>query len=135
MKFIKTQNTWKSPNVTLNMNDLTAYSYKWWLFLTKIGDKVVFNNYSYSVTTSKHQSKVLGILDHTGIKIDLFIEAPKGLQDLDRAKSHYQDLIQNLTTDMLTKRLRQATKERNLVTIEEHKAKIVEIEKLMKVQG
>lgn len=54
--------TWKSKkgvyeaaNVFFNRDTTEAYSYNWWLFVARINGKVVFNDYSYSPTTRKHQ--------------------------------------------------------------------------------
>lgn len=39
-----------------------ARSYRWWVFVKKIRGVVVFNDYSYSVSTSAHQSAVYGLI-------------------------------------------------------------------------
>src|SRR5690606_9133225 len=49
----------------------TAYSYGWLQFLGQINGLVVFNNCDYSMSTSRHQNKVLDVLDKVGIKVDL----------------------------------------------------------------
>lgn len=137
LKFYKTQNCYKASNVELHVKDkeLSAYSYDWWLFLTKIGDKVIFNNYSYSPSTSGHQSKVRRQLEALGIKIDLFITAPKGLDKLDIAITHYENLIAGFTNDLLTKRLHKKTRVAHLGQIEDWREKIKVIKDLMKVRG
>lgn len=70
-------------NVTFNPKTLEAHSYKWWKFVAKIDGKIVFNNFRYSVSTSKHQSKVRSLLNQLGIKIDLELPLPKGINSND----------------------------------------------------
>ncbi len=83
-------------NVVFNPMDTTAYSYGWWRFLERINGKLVFNSYSYSNSTNRHQSKVLNLLSHLGLNIDLYIEAPNGLQSLSSAIEHYNHEIKAL---------------------------------------
>lgn len=66
-------------NVTFDQNKIEAKSYKWWVFVTKIEGKVIFNNYRYSNSTSKHQSKVRSLLNQLNIKIDIEMPLPNGL--------------------------------------------------------
>jgi hypothetical protein len=96
MKLMKRTGIYKGSNVTFDPNTLKAHSYNWWLFVAKIGGKVVFNNYSYSVSTSKHQSKVRGIMSKLGINIDLFVEAPEGLDNLDNSLGYMRRRIDTL---------------------------------------
>lgn len=55
-----------------------AYSYDHWLFLTKINGLVVFNAYSYSVSTSAHQSAVRSLISGK-IKIDVIVSQHESL--------------------------------------------------------
>lgn len=66
-------------SLTFNPKTCEAYSYRWWKFVAIVENKVVFNNYRYSVSTSKHQSKIEGLLEELGIKIDLKIPLSKGI--------------------------------------------------------
>lgn len=109
MKRLKTAPIWKAANVTFNEQTLEAHSYAWWLFVAKIKEKLVFNNYRYSVTTARHQSKVKEVLKSLGIKIDIEIEAPKGLDKLDIAIEHYEMRIKKLNAEMIKPRKRKAT--------------------------
>ena len=60
MKLVKRKNIYMASNYNLTFNPVTleAHSYKWWKFVAKVEGKVIFNNYWYSVSTSKHQNKV-----------------------------------------------------------------------------
>lgn len=80
MKFYKRLGIYKASNVEFNPDTLSAYSYNWWRFVAKVDGKVVFNNYRYSASTSKHQSKVRALLNELGIKIDYYMPIPKGIQ-------------------------------------------------------
>lgn len=117
MRHYKRSNEYRASNVTFNPETKQAYSYGWWRFVDVINGKVVFNNYSYSVSTSGHQSKVRSLLRSLGIQIDLFIEAPCGLQDRDlynEVKKHYQDKIDTLRAEIAAPRSRKVTNGRRL---------------------
>jgi len=83
LKFYSRLNMFKGNNVSFNPKTKTAKSYNWWEFVKVIGGKLVFNHYHYSQSTSKHQSKVRNLLDQLNIPVDIYVEAPKGLQNLD----------------------------------------------------
>ena len=70
MKFLKTKNMYKASNFEFHCNGVKAYSYNWWQFTWEFNGKLVFNNTTYSVSTSKHQSKAWKILDY---KADLVL--------------------------------------------------------------
>lgn len=80
MKYHKKLGLYKASNVTFNLVTREAYSYGWWRFVSVVNGYVVFNNYSYSVSTCKHQSKVRSLMNELGIKIDLIVECSGGLQ-------------------------------------------------------
>jgi hypothetical protein len=83
MKYMKRAGIYQASNynVTFNPKTFEAYSYKWWRFVALVEGKVIFNNYRYSNSTSKHQSKVRGLLNDLGIKIDIEMPLPKGISD------------------------------------------------------
>lgn len=80
MKYYKRLKLYKASNVTFDPATCRAYSYDWWRFVDRVDGKVVFNNHRYSNSTAKHQSKVHGLLRELGIKIDLYVDCPTGLQ-------------------------------------------------------
>lgn len=81
MKFMKRKQIYQasSYNVTFDPKTCSAFSYKWWKFVGIVEGKVIFNNYRYSVSTSKHQSKVRSLLNELNIKIDIEMPLPRGL--------------------------------------------------------
>ena len=81
MKYMQRANIYQCSNYncTFNPKTLDAFSYKWWRFVAKVDGKLVFNNYYYSPTTAKHQSKVRGLLSSLGIKIAVSLPIRKGL--------------------------------------------------------
>lgn len=81
MKLMKRSNIYQASNynVTFDPNNIVARSYQWWVFVAKVDGKIIFNNYRYSVSTSKHQSKVRALLSDLGIKIDIEMPLPNGL--------------------------------------------------------
>lgn len=79
MRFYKTQNKYKASNVSFNPTTKQAYSYGWWKFVDVVEGKVIFNNYRFSNSTSKHQYKVARLMDQLGIKIDITMPLPNGI--------------------------------------------------------
>lgn len=106
MKYFSKLNQYKASNLILDMNTLTATSYGWWEFVKPIGSKIVFNNYRYSVTTSCQQSKMRSLLRELGIKIDLEIQAPRGLQELSSAIPYLEREIETLENELKNPRIR-----------------------------
>lgn len=150
MKFIKKRNRYEAPNVTCNLETMQAFSFTWWLFLTVHNGKVIFNNYGYSNSTRKHQSKVLKLLEEQGITVDLFISTAIGLDgayrgyhgdDIDNVigiNRAFLDAIRQLkleldsTRDMLNNpRRKKALDDTRLLKMGEIRAKIQEIEEVM----
>jgi hypothetical protein len=84
MKLMKRTNTYKAQNVTFDPSLCEARSYAWWVFVAKVEGNVIFNNYRYSVTTSRHQAKVRSLLNDLGISIDIDAPFPRGI---DKSKS------------------------------------------------
>jgi hypothetical protein len=104
MKLNNRSGLYGASNVVFNPTTCEAHSYGWWKFVTRINGLVVFNGYNYSNSTVKHQYKVRRLLDTLGVRVDLEIEAPKGLQDLDSAISLYEQRIQALKAEINTPR-------------------------------
>lgn len=96
MMYFKRAGIYKASNVSFCPETCRAYSYSWWRFVDKIGGKVVFNNYNYSPSTNKHQQKMRRLLDFLGIKVDLNIKSPGGLQNLSSAVRCYELEIEAL---------------------------------------
>ena len=82
MKYYKRLGIFKASNVSFNSGTKEAYSYGWWKFVSKIKGEVVFNSYSYSPTTLRHQSKVRQLMGELGIPIDRYVRIKEGLQSL-----------------------------------------------------
>jgi hypothetical protein len=65
---MKRTNTYRANNVVFDPKIIEASSYNWWIFCKKIQGQIVFNNYRYSVSTQKHQRKVLNLMSDLGIE-------------------------------------------------------------------
>lgn len=83
MKYMKRAGVYKASNVEFNPQKIQAFSYAWWKFVKVFGNHVVFNNYHYSNSTRKHQSKVRGIMHELGIKIDFVANVRESLDAFD----------------------------------------------------
>tara|TARA_R100001244_G_C5114809_1_gene122028 strand:- start:159 stop:617 length:459 start_codon:yes stop_codon:yes gene_type:complete len=87
MKYYKRLKEYKASNVSLKIEPkLEAYSYAWWLFLTKYKGLVIFNNTNYSSSTNKHQRNVRHVLRDLNIKID--IELNHTFKSFDQFREH-----------------------------------------------
>ncbi len=73
MKYFKRLKIYKASSVAFDAENVEASSYGWWKFVSKINGFVVFNNYNYSPSTCKHQSKVRRLMADLGIKIDVVV--------------------------------------------------------------
>lgn len=92
LKFYKRSNMYKASNVTFNPETKEAFSYNWWKFVDVINGAVVFNTYGYSPSTRKHQYKVERLLEQLGINVDVYIQAPQGLQaNLDSSRRYHRE--------------------------------------------
>lgn len=83
MKLMKRTQIYKATNLTFNPNTVEAHSYSWWRFVAVIEGQVVFNNFRYSPTTARHQYKVRSLMNELGIKIDIEMPIPSGINTLD----------------------------------------------------
>lgn len=114
---MKRAGIYKASNVTFNPSRIEAFSYGWWKFVGVVEGKVVFNNYYYSPSTCKHQSKVRRLLAELGIKIDIEMPVPKGLPgsyhrygDSSQSDLTLQELIEQAETHLCDKYLEQIEK-------------------------
>jgi hypothetical protein len=130
MKYKKRQRIWEASNVTYNPVTKEAYSYGWWCFVKKIGNMMVFNEYSYSNTTSSHQSKVRSLLWQLGHHDMEYIESPDGLDNLDSAVRYYENLIDERKTLIAKPKTHKTTNARRRQEIEEYEGKLQLINKL-----
>ena len=125
MKYYSRLNQYKASNVKFDCETQTAWSYDWWKFYGIINGKKVFNNYSYSNSTSKHQSKVWSHLNYAQDIIS--IQCPSGLQNNEWKKSstdHYTDLINELKRAIAKPRSQKKTNSNRYLEIKELEQKI-----------
>lgn len=73
-----------ASNNTFDPKTCQAHSYDWWRYVDKIKG-VVFNNHSYSVSTSRHQSNMRSLLDARGITIGLEVDMRESLTSFNTA--------------------------------------------------
>ena len=135
MRFYKTLNKFKASNVELDINDLTATSYGWWLFVKRINGLVVFNSYNYSSSTGQHQRKIKGVLRQLGIDVDIDIRAPKGLQNLHSALTYYEGEISTLTDLINKKGTKKAKNAERQAEVEHIRGKIAAVNALIRAEN
>lgn len=95
MKYFKRLGLYKASNVTFNPKTLSAHSYDWWQFVKQIDGKVIFNNYRYSQSTSKHQRKVAQVLQELGIVYET-VKTVKSLANLETLEQVYAAHAENI---------------------------------------
>jgi hypothetical protein len=71
---------------------LYAHSYTWYDLFKVIKGNAILNTYNYSRQTTDHIWKMKSLLKTLGIKFQT-LNAPRGLQDLDRALAYELDLL------------------------------------------
>jgi hypothetical protein len=78
MKFYKKLGIYKNSTETCTFDPVSkeSFSYNWFKITEVRQGKLIFNNYSYSMTTRKHQTEVLRLLNR---EPDIIVEAPEGL--------------------------------------------------------
>lgn len=130
--FRKRSGVFKAANFYFDPTEVVATSYNWWVFVKKIKGKVVFNDYNYSNSTAKHQSKARSLIHKLGIKPALVISAPKGLQDLESAIACHEALNRKLLFDMERPRSHKAKNKERAKQIKENLKTIKAIKELMK---
>lgn len=134
MKYFKRLKLYKASNVTFNPEKIQAYSYGWWKFVDVINGKVVFNDYYYSSSTGRHQSKVKHLMSKLGIGIGHYIECPAGLQS-DRSLSSsielYQTRINKLKDMIANPRSRAITNAKRMEQVNYFQSKIDEVKALL----
>lgn len=134
LKYYPRLHQFKAANVKFNPENLQAYSYDWWRFVEKMGPFLVFNNFRYSVSTSKHQNKVSSLLDQLGFETDFSFEAPDGLQNLDSAIKHYERKITSLREEIAKPRSHKAKNDERRWEIKNHQETIKIIKKLNRLK-
>jgi hypothetical protein len=138
MKFSKKRQQYESANCSFNPETMIAKSYDWWIFVKMINGKVVFNNYSYSNTTCKHQSKVRSLLSELGIKIDIFVKTSISLDGYKRydnstdTSGALQDAIKTNLREINELEEILSNNRRKKALDEERNVRIMELKKLNK---
>ncbi len=125
---------WKASNVSLDPTMMKAWSYDWWVMLDMIDDQLIFNEYRYSNSTSKHQSKVRSWLRTKDFDY-VEISSPRGLQDLESSVAYYQDEINALEKQIAKPGTRKAKNLERQKQITELKAKQKIAKRLSKLKA
>jgi hypothetical protein len=134
LSFFPRLNLWKASNVALDAKTLTSWSYGWWEMSKKIGPYLVFNSYGYSNSTRKHQCKVRGWLYDQNESF-VTIESPGGLQDLNSARRHYNNLIETLHKEIDNPRSKAMKNHERFLKIAEYQSKLRLVDILERIQG
>lgn len=113
MKYMKRAKIYQCSNYNCKFSaeKLEAWSYHWWSFVKVIEGKLVFNNYRYSNSTSKHQSKVRSLMFQLGIEADIALPIPEGLQTCSSLEELYLKAEEYLCNQFLRDELKR--EERN----------------------
>ncbi len=131
MKYYKTLKCYKASNFYFSPETMHATSYSWYDLVKKINGMNVLNTYVYSSSTSKHINKVRRLASELGIKFDLELNAPRGLQSLDRSLEYYSSEIRGAKEYLLKPRIRQTTKDKLEQKIKVLNTKLAQVKMLM----
>ena len=131
MKYYSRLKLYKASNVTFDPIQCRVYSYDWWRFVDRIRGKVIFNSYTYSNSTVKHQFKLRRLLESLNINVDIMLKAPRGLQDLDSAVRYYESEIEALESAINAPGSRSKTNVKRRDQIEFYKSQIMIIKDLI----
>lgn len=131
MKYYKRLKVYKSSNCFFDPNAIYATSYNWWSFVEIVAGKTVFNDYRYSITTTGHQRKVMRLMKELKMKIDVMIECPKGLDDLNSAITWYEHKIKDLQTLIDRPKSQKAKNKQRIQMINHYMEKIASVKTLM----
>lgn len=95
MEFKSRLKVWQGSNRknVFNPETFEGTSYGWWIYVKKIKGQVVFNDYSYSVTTNKHQGEMKHFL-RTELKVKnlIFVDQRESLSSGIFLDSYYETL-------------------------------------------
>lgn len=124
MKNLKRQpNMWQGSNVWFDSEKINGVSYNGWYFVRKMHGKVVFNEYRYSNTTSKHQYKVESLMNQLRIKIDIVIDVKESLTNIKLEEMSIKQLI----TESKRQKLERETYKRTQQKIKRIKKRLEEL--------
>lgn len=135
MEKLKTRNEYVGCNNKCRFyaDKIEATSYGHWCFVKVINGKVVFNNYSYSSTTSRHQSAVRCLLRELGINIDVNVDINSSLDEYTFKHESliplYEEALRCIVQNN-TLRIRKKTKEKNNKRIEAIKKEIAALREM-----
>lgn len=134
LKYFPRLNLYKASNVTFDPGTCQGYSYKWYRLVDKIGGTVVLNSYAYSNTTIRHIYKVRRVLEDLRIQY-VEIEAPTGLQNLERASEHYQNKNGELLSKVNNPRTKKEKNVQRYHELAQNGNKLLLIKQLMELKG
>lgn len=140
MKLLITKNTYaeakNSLEVSKDLKTVNAWSYEWWQYVkTDDAGNVIFNDSTYSVTTSGHQSSARRKLQELGITVNLWLHNTKrGLQHgtgpLEAINSEIkavEDKIEELKELIAKKGTRKTKNEERKIEIKESEYRIKDL--------
>lgn len=134
MRYYKKANISKNStgSCKYDHNNETGWSYDWWQVCGWFGETYVFNNYSYSSSTRKHQRAISGMMPVPWGKA-LIVEAPNGLQrGLKQCVDFEYSEIKALIKAIRRKGSRKSTNEERRAEIKSRLAKVRVIKNLIK---
>ena len=135
MKFYSRLGIYKASNVVFDAKSLDSYSYSWWKITRKIGPYIVFNDYNYSKSTRRHQSKIRSLMCKLGIEVSADVQAPQGLQNLDAARQYYIIEISNIEAEIAKPRSQKLKNEWRRSMITQRKLELAFVTKLMTIEA
>lgn len=103
LRWVKRRKQFEKSNLTYCPETGRGYSYEWYRIVDRIDGKVVLNTYKYSSTTVRHVDDIRALLRSLQIKIDVEIEAPRGLSNYASIQRHYASMTDEHKAKIIAK--------------------------------
>lgn len=116
MKKLKTRNEYVGCNNECRYyaDENKATSYGWWNFVLEIDGMIIFNDFKYSNTTSRHQGEVDFLMYELGLKRDFTVYMRQSLTKsnfIEFALEYFYEVAIKAIVTRNTPRVRKSTKE------------------------
>lgn len=126
MKYYPKLKMFKNSNATNTFDGFEARSFSWYVYAYVINGKTWICQNTYSPTTSKHMSDFRSLVGYDTEKTEIL--APRGLNNLADARRAIKGRIEELETELKSKRVRK--REERLNRIEELKVMLTHCDEL-----
>ena len=134
MKFSKKRNRHETSNLWFSEELGEGRSYELYSIARRINGRLILNRYGFSNTTIRHIHKLRNLFKSLNLTW-IEIEAPRGLQNLDLARAHYELRRASLLEEINRKGTKAHTNKAREIMRGEYLAKIHLVDSLQGAKG